>query len=415
MAASFRARGGTSGAKGAGLLTLDWRAATAGIGALLLAASMVLDGGGCSAESSSSGNPGLVDGSTPGADAGVSLSDSGTSPVDAAPASDAGAADGGEVNTDAAADSGIGGPTTLLVVHASANLFPFRVCFGDAPASTPPTNLLPFPAYPDDPARPMPETNIPGVPVGGAALLPSLPLAGRFLTPYVLRAEALDDGIVNETTCDRLFCGVNGVTTSCFNKGDYAALPRVLLPVSGSAVLAVQGCPAQAIADLPGSAAQCGATYDPATGNLSALALPFFPPTGDGLALETAQLSPSFSGTDAGFFLFVDPTLDASIPLALSSDPPWLSTVPLSDAGVLSASFIALPASGPPVAQSLASVQYFQSPASDPGTYFNAGSRYFTAIVGDATDAAAPATLLDGAANPSFDGHGLHVIAYPAN
>ena len=40
-------------------------------------------------------------------------------------------------------------------------------------------------------------------------------------------------------------------------------------------------------------------------------------------------------------------------------------------------------------------------------------SVYFAAIVGDATGASAPASLPDGGMNPAFDGHGLHMIAYP--
>ena len=90
-------------------------------------------------------------------------------------------------------------------------------------------------------------------------------------------------------------------------------------------------------------------------------------------------------------------------------------TLPLAEAGALSASFVLAQASGPPVTQSLGAIQFFQAPGSDPATYFTAPSAYFAAIVGDATDAAAPASLPDGAPNPAFDGHGLHVIAYPEN
>ena len=88
-------------------------------------------------------------------------------------------------------------------------------------------------------------------------------------------------------------------------------------------------------------------------------------------------------------------------------------TVPLSEAGVTAAYFVIGPSSSSPLTQSLAEIQYFQAPASDPFTYFSAPTTYFVAVVGDATDAAAPASLADGAANPAFDGHGLHVIAYP--
>src|SRR4029077_795851 len=78
------------------------------------------------------------------------------------------------------------GPTRILAVHASANLFPFRLCFG-GPGGTP---IFPSLPYPSDPTQPMPETNIPGVPVGGATFLPPIELSG-VVTPYVVSTYRL--------------------------------------------------------------------------------------------------------------------------------------------------------------------------------------------------------------------------------
>jgi hypothetical protein len=302
------------------------------------------------------------------------------------------------------------GPTSILAVHASANLYDFRLCFGVEDAG-----ILAVPAYPDDPSHPMPETNYPGVPVGGAALLPPIQLNADSVTVYVVPAYYLQSqGYVaggNEQTCDVLISKLN------LEDVEYFTLPPVTFPsLGGTVVLAIQGCGA-GTGMAAGSVAQCGASFSPGVGNLSALVGALAAEDAGAWTLQLADLSPSFDpegGTAA--LAYVDPTIDASISLAApaSSLSATTVTIPLSDAGVTAAYFVIGPSSAAPLAESLASIQYFQSPASNPFTYFNAPTTYFVAIVGDATDAAAPASLPDGAANPAFDGHGLHVIAYPA-
>jgi hypothetical protein len=126
--------------------------------------------------------------------------------------------------------------------------------------------------------------------------------------------------------------------------------------------------------------------------------------------MQLAQLSPSFDQGISAPLTYADPAIDASVQLTAPAAAVGAPvTVPLSEAGVATAYF----ALGPSSAQSLSSMQFFQAPSSDPFTYFGARTTYFVAVVGDATDAAAPASLPDGAANPAFDGHGVHVIAYP--
>lgn len=286
---------------------------------------------------------------------------------------------------------------------------------GSASASRTPESS-PSPPIPTIRRTPCP-TNFPGVPVGGAALLPPILFSGDSVTVYVVPAYYLQSqGFVaggNEQTCDVLI-------TNYLNKQDveYFTLPAVTFPsLGGTVVLAIQGCGA-GTGLAAGSVAQCGASFSPGTSNLTAFAGALATEDAGAWTVQLANLSPSFDpGAEAGTaaLAYVNPTIDASISLAApaSSLSATTVTIPLSEAGVTAGYFVVGPSSAAPLVESLASIQYFQSPASNPFTYFNAPTTYFVAIVGDATDAAAPASLPDGAANLAFDGHGLHVIAYP--
>ena len=378
---------------------------------------------GCSAASASSpfgvgsgdgGNAPALDGSVSGGDSAVGIFDAGSN------------VDAGQV---ASGDSGNTlGPTSLLVVHASANVYPFRLCFGGPVVQTPEgkfaSSLLPLPAYPNDPSQPMPDTNYAGVPVGGAATTPSIPLAGGVFTVYVLRALKFD-ATTNQETCDELLCTEANASTGCLPYGSYATTPPVAFP-GGPALLAIEGCMPLANAPFPGSVAQCGATYDDTFGNVSAFVSPLGAVAsedgGGSLVVQTALLSPSFdemASADGGVaaFSYVDLTDDASVPLSLpdGADGGLLGTSALSlgDGGAWSGAFVVSSSSGNAVTEGLSTIQYFQAPSSEPVSYFGQDVAYFTAVVGDATDAAAPLYLSDGGANPAFDGYGLHVISYP--
>jgi hypothetical protein len=347
----------------------------------------------------------LPDSSSPSPDAGVPTGrDSGTvdsgAPSDAAISLDA-------ANADVMAPNA---PTTILAVNASANLFPFRVCFGRG------TSVIDLPPYPNDPTHPMPETNYPGVPVGGAALLPPVQLSGT-VTPYVVSTVRLATD--STSSCAVKLCPNQSMPGGdCVGVSEWAALPPITLPPGATVALAVQGC--LPFASAPGKVvtnAQCGLGYEGSPmGNLTATLTTLFPPVGGsvdgGIALHVAQLSPS--SADASL-TYVDPTIDASVALPAYPLAGSLGTftVPLSEAGVLAASFVTASTPGGTLTESVGAIQFFQAPASNPETYFTAPGPYFTALVGDATDASAPANLADGAPNPAFDGYGLHVIAYP--
>jgi hypothetical protein len=302
------------------------------------------------------------------------------------------------------------GPTTLLAVNASANLFDFRLCFGIEGGG-----VLPLPAYPDNPAEPMPETNYPGVPVGGAALLPPVFLPGASLVPYVVRAQTLNrlnELSTNpaEATCDQLVCSGG----SCLEvNADYYALPAITMPSAGGTIaLVVEGC-LEGFAD--GSITECGSSFNAASGNLSALMLTLAPgEDAGGWNVQLAQLSPSFAGDAGSSVTYADPSMDASTLLSMPSFNVGSPVVfPFGDASVTSATFVLAPQGAGAVSDSLSAVQYFQAPSANPFTYFTGATSYFVAVVGDSTAGAAQLSLADGGANPAFDGHGLHVIAYP--
>ncbi len=333
------------------------------------------------------GAPGaLSDGSVPATDSGPGLFDAGVSPpVDA-------------------------GPTTLLAVNASANLFDFRLCFGTEEAG-----VLAYPAYPDDPADPMPETNYPGVPVGGAALLPPMFLPGASVVPYVVRAQTLNrlnEVSTNplEATCDQLVCSGGACLAA---NADYYALPAITMPAAGGTfALVVEGCMG-GFAD--GSVTECGSSFNAASGNLSALAFALAPvPGSGGWNVQLAQLSPSFAESGGGSVTYVDPSMDASTPLSVPAfEVSAPVTFPFGDASVTSAAFsLAAPDAGA-VVDLLSAMQFFQAPSANPFTYFTGATSYFVAVIGDSTAGAAQLSLADGGANAAFDGHGLHVIAYP--
>ncbi|HEY8086650.1 MAG TPA: hypothetical protein VIF09_02365, partial [Polyangiaceae bacterium] len=193
-------------------------------------------------------------GPQPGDDGGASGSDAGvTGSGDGGPEDSGGVGDDGGLTpapdsgaTDGAAGGDSGPPAVLvsfLALHASANLYDFRLCFGVGAPGGSASAIAPLPAYPDDPTKPMPETNYPGVPVGGGALLPAVLLApGSSITPYVVRAKVLTKdvaGAANERTCADLIC--SGVT--CLDPTrDYYALPAFSVSGAATTLLAVQGC-----------------------------------------------------------------------------------------------------------------------------------------------------------------------------
>lgn len=367
----------------------------------------------CGACGSSDGNNA---GAYPGSDAGVPADGAGSdaagidSSISGEGGSDSGSADGA---TDGGPPATV--PVNFLALHASPNLDEFRVCFAQSIGGAD-AGIVDLAPVPSDPTQPIPDTNIPGVAIGRAAQLPSFDVRpGTQVTPIVVRVNSI---FTDTRHCPDLFCqGLH-----CVQQGSgYFVLPSQTVFNAGAYVLSVEGCVPLSVATPAGrgSVAECGASFDPVTGNLSARFVPLDSSSAAPWSVRVATFSASLDASapdDAGGLAlrYVNPVADASIALPLDGPPLGLpSSLPLDDAGVIAAYF-ALSAGGTDVLrESLLAVQHFESPGSNPYTFFTASGSYLVAVMGDATDAAAPMTLPDGAPAPSFDGHGLHVVTYP--
>jgi hypothetical protein len=142
------------------------------------------------------------------------------------------------------------------------------------------------------------------------------------------------------------------------------------------------------------------------------------------IGVQLAQLSPSLDGLGPSSISYgpLAPGADASS-LALPTYPglaevSTFETVPAAP-GYDGVGFaVGIPANDAGAAAqlvaSLASVTRESDPSSLPADYLAPNKSYLFAIVGDPTSAAQQMTLADGAANPAYDGHGLHVIALNA-
>jgi hypothetical protein len=325
---------------------------------------------------------------------------------------------------------------TLAMIHASATLWPFRVCLqrDDGLWATPAP-------LPDDPSAVMPHTNVVGVAPGGALLVPN---AQDFndngaapITPYLIRTDSLKPYAL-DAHCKDLICGVG----SCLKKDfDYiAGNPQVLVPVAGTgvAVVYVYGCIGSA-----GSAERCGADYAK-EGNLKVAALPSFSidstePGAGTIRVRVVQTSQSAeavwlrdAGASAGMSLVYGALDDPDAGKTLLDNAPFgtlqptvvsyeLATPQLSDADLplyARQGFTVRAASGdagigPVLKLSLAEVQDLSKPTELPPSFWNGSTDFLIALVGDVTQSAVPVALPDGGHNPLFDGYGLHVIAVP--
>ncbi|HLK37238.1 MAG TPA: hypothetical protein VKU41_10840 [Polyangiaceae bacterium] len=428
------------------MLRFLWPLAGAAIGAGAIA--------GCAGNSSADAfaSPGGAAGTVPGSGSsnggssgnlgGGSGSSSGAStvPNDAAPG-DAGPA-----------------PTTVTFVHASPGLFDKRLCWSVGGHLT---TVPPFPS-----GTPMPASNYPGIPAGGAAMLADASeLTAGPVTFYAIDANLLAgyervDGV--HSCVERL--QPNGTHAILIQASQ--TLPVVpAVPRGSASVLALEGC----VAGVGGaSASTCGPTWDPVQGNLhmEAIDVASLPTAAAGvLKLQAALLSPGlaallgdggplyvgFGPKDGGGGTFAslagegdvqpaggpalvtlgtDPTSFAQLGLGLNLQP----TPPTTDAsaaadGSIDAAAGATPGDGaadgtaeggpadggalapsaPLLWMSLLEAQSLVDPGGDPRSYFGASATYVAAIVGD------PGEPTFGASSGgAYDGRGLHVLVLPS-
>src|SRR5580658_6437075 len=199
----------------------------------------------------------------------------------AAPPSDSGAEDAQSSSldsslSDAGTDAAPPIPPTVTFVHASPSLNDTRLCWtlpgpGGAGALT---GAAPFPS-----GAPMPASNFPGLPVGGAVQLsPAADIATASAAGpvelYAIDAEVLarEASSTSPSSCEAVLCLENpNPSAPCLRPNeDYwhvGTLPASSIAASGPTFGALAGCLGTAI-DSAASAARCGSSWDAVAGNL---------------------------------------------------------------------------------------------------------------------------------------------------
>jgi hypothetical protein len=286
----------------------------------------------------------------------------------------------------------------------------------------------PFPA-----GTPMPESNFPGVALGSAVLLPDAASLTGTLTLYAIRAIQLENYGKRDFPCEKLIC------PSCvLNSTDYFKLPPIAVQRGAANLVVVEGCPPQDTLASPSRTASCGASYDPALGNLHADVLSVVPskPAEAGIEVQVAQLSQGLADLlgDAGgakvSFAQVAPDASAgttalSTISTIGNEGQLAPTLPVSlPLGGTLTSYggvgirLDLPAGeagAPSYFLTLAQAQQLVAPAMDPRVYYGGQGTYVIAIVGDPNASAPFAT---GPEAGTYDGTGLHFViaqAQPSN
>jgi len=325
------------------------------------------------------------------------------------------------------ADAEASAPPAVTFVNASPSVGDVRLCWAGTGMSL--GSQIPFPS-----GAPMPASNYPGIPAGGAAMLSdATEIAGATVTLYALRAKLVAFAQATATSMAPLSCADLACDhgSFCLQSGNYFPItPAIVVPTAGPTLVALEGCLASAL-DSNANAARCGATWDATAGNLHADVIPITPaaafgPTG--LAVQTAQLSPGIESlvNDAGPAVLSFGTSSAvsaeiaSLGAEGDLEPP-LSTA-MVDIGSDSSGFGELGFRidvGGMVAEgaghawmSLAQSQSLVSPQVSPSTYF--GDRTATYVVAIVGDPDAPHAFDPSADGGGYDGTGLHVLVFSA-
>ena len=363
--------------------------------------------------------------------------------ADASPDRDANKTpDADPISIDGSSDAGLvdqyveGRPTQLHVVHASPNLFEFRVCFEVDGA------VLHEHPLPSDPNHPIPMANYPGVPVGGSVFFDSLKelLGANFLTVAPILVRATDVDVVESVPgggaaylCDDLVGSTPG--TGRLAESDIVRLP----PIQSNEVLqspvelyVIHGCLAGQTDD-PGSAPRCGTNWEETSGNIDARIVSMSPmaPTGDYLpTLQVAHLSPSLdaiaqangaAGLSVRFGAIDNPNAgnviaDSTALWSVTLVEPNRFSLPatLAEYGTqgMTAEVEANETTVASASVSLGDIQAFSVPEPLPDAFFGATDAFVLLVLGDASGASTPVTV-DGNANPAFDGKGLHFLVIP--
>jgi hypothetical protein len=321
---------------------------------------------------------------------------------------------------DAPPDAGLP-PPGVLFVQASPSLPDQVFCWSVGGVGPSMTDR----AYPS--ATPMPASNYPGVPVGGAAALgDASSMLGGALTVWALDASAVakatqgaDCTHTNACSCFNLMQS-GGVDTSA--KHQMPPIPSGTIVPGATVVLWVRGCLAS---DPNASVQRCGADWSLATGNLrmdyASVPGALLPaPDAGVLAVQAAQLSPALASLagDAGAVVSfgAQGAADASVVTTLNapdqilpSAPLQVATrIPLASFGQLGFSVDVGGDGGAHLWMSLAQSLDLVDPTQDPSQYFAQPTSYLVTVIGD--PAGAPPV---GSPDAAYDGTGLHLLVLP--
>jgi hypothetical protein len=308
---------------------------------------------------------------------------------------------------------------SLSLVHASPNLFPFRVCLERDGVLQ---DGYPLPA---DDNHYLPESNFPGIPAGGLTELdPSITVQAT-LVLHLLRADAYlvqhaQPGLSLGLPCEDLLPHLDAKDKVAVPVGNLGALSHKVR------ALVVHGClPEQGL-----TAVSCGESFDPTTGNLQAELvgfspeLPFEPSTTQVFA---AHISPSLSALQlAGQRLGLVYGELGQSPTQVVTDnllndpgqsPPSEFTPPdkLPDFARFGFALTSTEQGLPLLRASLANVQHVSAPYDTPAAFFANSNGVLLLAVGDASEASEPWLLVDDTWNPLYDGRGLHLLALQFN
>lgn len=317
-------------------------------------------------------------------------------------------------------------PPGVLFVHASPSLPDLRFCWTVGPTGPSMTDR-PYPF-----ATPMPASNYPGVPVGGAApLADASSMLGGDLTVYAIDARAVanaEQGLncsgSNQCSCYEMLKKNGAVDPTAIHQ--MSVIPFGTITQGATVVLWVRGCLGTA-GDPQASVQRCGADWTAnGTGNLrmDAVSIPgnFVPSPDAGavFAVQAAQLSPALAvlAGDAGavvsFGAQGDPdasvvaTLGAPDQIQPAAPQQVAASIPLASYGQLGFAVDVAGDGGAHLWMSLAQSLDLVDPTQDPSQYFAQPTSYLVTVIGD--PAGAPP---GGNPDAAYDGTGLHLLVLP--
>ncbi len=302
----------------------------------------------------------------------------------------------------------------VLVVHASANMQAFRLCFGKTGVAG---NLVPLPDR-----QLMPQSNVVGVEVGSAVRLKPLADVGLTLAsnggaPH--KVYAIPEKFLRppqrpaNTPCAALLCP--GLGGDCLDQNQFYELQDLPLPTYqfGVHVLAVSGCIAGS-----GDPASCGADFDVVKGNakISSLDLRAYTHVKpNDFLVQIAQLSPALAGQPIAVSFGALTTTGVAVKVSSTFGdvtPPSPSVVSFdrTDSAIYASDGFSVDVAGISVRQSLASIQALSAPEALPGDYYSTRSNFVMLLLGNPADT----SPTGGPKTPQTDpGKVVHLLGVP--